>query len=134
MTKRFNSSETGNLCVQQLQIGPLYVSHMGAGRRLDIHSNVICRLIMSTTLGWYATHTDPMAEQNPAYIFICNMHHMVHVFLQKNTHISVGVLKRYLFCFALFWCWLIRNRCICIFLHNNFTTQTTLLWCGRRLG
>ena len=31
VTKRLNSSETGNLCVQQLQIGPLYVSHIGGG-------------------------------------------------------------------------------------------------------
>ena len=31
VTNRLNSSETGNLYAQQLQIGPLYMSHVGDG-------------------------------------------------------------------------------------------------------
>lgn len=67
VTKRLNSSETGNLCAQQLQIGPrLKCPTQGAGRRLDVRWQHRMQID-------YARYPDggcydgSGAEQNPAY-------------------------------------------------------------------
>ena len=41
---------------------------------------------MSTTAVWYPKDTGPMAEQNPAYMFICNTRPRARVlFIQVQT-------------------------------------------------